>query len=195
MIFTTQTCHHLSFFSRDALIMKQSFLDSIIPLPKFIPKGKENIPNPISGIKKTPPWAQKHSLYTFVFHVFTKKHTICIYNVKTKRNQHLLFFGLFPPPYCFFVFLNNNLCTCSNPPKKTTTTPQQPPGRRGLHRGGRETEPGGFGGSACAALEGMTDVSTTDRRFPTTFSFAKKKKRWEEKILGWKKKLKETSQL
>ena len=107
---------------------------------------------------------------------------------KQKETSTYIFLVFFPPPYCFVVFFKQQQSvpfptTNQQLHQPTTPPPQQTPGRRGLHRGGGETEPGGLGGSACAALEGMTDVTTTDD-FDDVFVC--EKKTGAEKFLGWK---------
>lgn len=73
---------------------------------------------------------------------------------KQKETITYIFWSL--PPLVSLFLKQQSLHMFQPPKKKHQPTTPQTPGRRGLHRGGRETEPGGLGGSACAALEGMT---------------------------------------
>lgn len=113
---------------------------------------------------------------------------------KQKETSTYIFWS-FPPLFRCFFLNNNNICTFSNPNQQPPTNnsnhqqqpnarPKRPPQRRPGNRARRPWR------KRVRSAWRNDDVSTTDGRFPTTFFVCEKKNRWEEKFLGWKKKLK-----
>ena len=120
---------------------------------------------------------------------YQKNHTICIYNVKTKRNQQLIFLWSLPPPPLFRCFLKQQpYLYLFQPTNQQPTTPL-------LNRQAEEASTEAAGKQSQEALEEARAQRLKewrrrfdDRRFPTTFFVCEKKNRCRE-ISGMEKEI------